>query len=530
LHIEEHVDGDTESGSQIVYSSAYQDLPPTPGRVTWTIPATTLRAGRGYGFRLARDPSKCRYARQTTWAHNGATVNGGRARCTVGPQAQPSRHAVLKRMWHVTGVYDRQPACASSTASFAFDPSMPEGWLVTNGSSNHVMTATRWQSAPSPATACGQTAANAGARVVLWRSSPGMPGYYDYVCMWPHYGPLQSQPDNPLEPPNHSLQDGWYYGIPWKSDSTGGIRDAYLKLDTIDYEALLYDHVPEFRYDDDERFYPMSVASITDFYVDNGSLADSNALKGDQDNPEEIAVANPNLIPPLGSFPADPLTTVYLGTSYPSGGVSSRGGTVALASDFLSERGSHSDTAADDARIMENDPSGRYIGKIYGHVATDSQARIWLQYFRFYYYNDQDVFGFGSHEGDWESVQVRLDTSLQPDLVSFEAHDGEETCNWADVETSDGRVIAWVGAASHGAYSRPGQYRLGLDNAQGDGVWLLSPDIQMVTSETAWMQWPGRWGDSGGNSPVSPLHQGSKWDDPDAWTGNVDDCDMGDPL
>lgn len=477
-------------------------LPGSPGQVSWDIQPITLRKGEAYSIWLRSWLNDCNHPQVTTFAHNEAQVNRGDLRCETVDAGSGYR------MWHVQGE-DDAVACGDIDRPSYFSPDMPTGWLeVVDTSDNFVWHPYNWHN-------CWH-----GGDVVEkvhWRKEPGT-NWDQYVCRWTRY------PDMGAPEPAH----GWYYAF--GTMASGPPRDMYLRLDTIDYEALLNEYVPEFRYDDDERFYPMAASSITDFYVDNGSLDDSNGLKGSEDDPEQIALANPGLIPPLGSFPADQLSLDYLSLSYPSGGPSPRGGTAALDSDFLSERGSHSDTAADDARIMQNEVSGEYFGKIYGHVAADSEGRTWLQYFRFYYYNDQDVFGVGSHEGDWESVQVRLGTDLQPDLVSYEAHNGEETCHWADVQTHDGRPIAWVGAASHAAYSRPGQYRAGLDNAQGDGYWLIYPNVEMVTSETPWMQWPGRWGDSGGNSPQSPLRQGAKWDDPEAWIGNVDDCDMGDPF
>ena len=158
------------------------------------------------------------------------------------------------------------------------------------------------------------------------------------------------------------------------------------------------------------------------------------------------------------------------------------------------------------------------------------------KYWRFYYYNDSALLGRGVHEGDWESVQVRLNLNMQPDLVSFEAHDGEETCNWSDAETSFGHPVVYVAAGSHAAYSHRGNYErpTGItDHAEGDGLQLLAPSIERVSDATPWLQWPGRWGDSGagslfgGETPRGPAMQGAEWNDPDTWIGDVDDCWMG---
>jgi hypothetical protein len=518
LHVEEHTDGDIASGTQIAYSSAYQELPQTPARLTWTIPATTLRAGRGYGFRLVWDPSKCRYGRQTTWAHNSATVNGGRSRCTVGPPAQPSRHAVLKRMWHVTGVNDRQPACASSQASWAFDASMPEGWLVTNSTNSYVLSATAWQSAPSPATACGQTAANAGAQVVLWRSSPGMPpSYYDYVCMWPQYGPLQSQPADPLQPPSHSLEDGWYYGIPWQSDSTGSPRDAYLKLDTIDYSALIARHAPVLLYDSAEAFSAVSPGAMTDFHDATSLLMDdSNSIK-DSDS-ARFAIADDRYVDPYpGSL--SKLNLEFLGSNYadpPTNGWND--GMPASASDFISVRGNADDGLYDDdARHMEG--QGDYANRAYARVAYGADGRLWIQYWLFYYFNSLSPV----HEGDWEMVQVGVNHAThQPELAVYAQHTQGERCPWSLVEKTGDQPLVYVGEGSHASYFEPIP-----DVADGLRGPPQAPSVDPITATNpSWAGWIGKWGESD-TSPAGPGHGGNaNKRDPGRWASDpgLGDC------
>ena len=115
LFVYEHAAGDFQTVSSQLTYSGYEELPSTPGRVSWSITPTTLRAGRGYSFYLGFDPGRCRYGRQTTWAHNGATVNAGPARCTNGPPAQPNRSTVKTRMWHTANADDRQLNCSNAT-------------------------------------------------------------------------------------------------------------------------------------------------------------------------------------------------------------------------------------------------------------------------------------------------------------------------------------------------------------------------------------------------------------------------------
>lgn len=93
LYVREHVGdptmgGDFHAAEQITYSSGYVALPSSPGKVTYTIPPTTFRAGRGYSFVINANYSStdCKAGRQTTWAHNDSQVNAGPALCTGAPK------------------------------------------------------------------------------------------------------------------------------------------------------------------------------------------------------------------------------------------------------------------------------------------------------------------------------------------------------------------------------------------------------------------------------------------------------------
>jgi hypothetical protein len=134
LHVYEHRAGEIGNATQIAYTTAFENAPATPSKITWTVPPTTLKRGLGYSFRVSSSTAGCRTGRLTTWGRNEPTVDGGTPRCDVGPPAQPSGNGVQRRMWHVAGNEDRQSACATYTTSWAWGANMPTGWLVTNGS------------------------------------------------------------------------------------------------------------------------------------------------------------------------------------------------------------------------------------------------------------------------------------------------------------------------------------------------------------------------------------------------------------
>ena len=72
----------------------------------------------------------------------------------------------------------------------------------------------------------------------------------------------------------------------------------------------------------------------------------------------------------------------------------------------------------------------KYANRVHGHARKDSQGRLWLQYWLFYYYNDYQLLGplsGGNHEGDWELVQLRLDAAEQPEQIVFSQHKQAES-------------------------------------------------------------------------------------------------------
>ena len=60
---------------------------------------------------------------------------------------------------------------------------------------------------------------------------------------------------------------------------------------------------------------------------------------------------------------------------------------------------------------------------VYGH-AIEANGRLWLQYWLWYFYNDYQLsFGAGTHEGDWEMVQFRMDDEAgHPDIAVYAQH------------------------------------------------------------------------------------------------------------
>jgi hypothetical protein len=517
LYVHEHPDGNLVGGNQVAYSDEIEQLPATPGKVTWTIPPTRLRKGRGYSFTVGWQNDTCRNGRLTTWAHNQTTVDGGSVRCTGGAPAAPSGNPVVHRMWHTGGESDRDSACVSYPTDWAFHYTMPGGWLATDQQGSYVLSGTS-TSQPPATSLCGTSAAEAGARVVYWRDDPDFPSIKWWVCMWPQYGALGAE-----------TSDGWYFGMPWNNDSTSAPRDVYLKLDTIDYDAVLGDHIPIYLYDSGENFFILSPGAQTDYYdPDHAHYSSELQYSDPEGNYLRMAVAEPDWADEDPLF--DLLRLSYIGESYPPG-ESPRSGTAAEAADRVSES-VYPDTCDEGVDYVCPDYQANamalqdgYVNHVYGRAVHDEDGQLWLQYWIFFYYNPSPADPFGdAHQGDWEMVQIGLDPSLSADRAVYAQHTGGQTCSWADTEHSGGRPIVYVAESSHASYFGPDRIPFWpdfYDHADGEGGGLAAQQVDEIKSNTpGWVAWPGQWGNNGPRGPQ--FHE--QWAAPKAWADSLDEC------
>jgi hypothetical protein len=185
-------------------------------------------------------------------------------------------------------------------------------------------------------------------------------------------------------------------------------------------------------------------------------------------------------------------------------------GTKVLASDAI---GDTTRAYQRNAAAMHRLP--RYRDRVYGHARHDTQGRLWLQYWLFYYYNDFQLLGpfsAGKHEGDWELVQLRLDAAEQPVQAVFSQHRQAEAKPWAALRKSGPAPLVYVARGSHANYFGAGSHWTGpsRDRADGKGP-QITPALEVVEDTTPWMLWPGLWGDTkatsspiDSNSPNSP--------------------------
>jgi hypothetical protein len=172
----------------------------------------------------------------------------------------------------------------------------------------------------------------------------------------------------------------------------------------------------------------------------------------------------------------------------------------------------------------------KYKDRVHGHARKDTQDRLWLQYWLFYYYNDYQLLGplsGGNHEGDWELVQVRLNAAEIPEQIVFSQHKDAESKAWKDAPKAGSTPLVYVARGSHANYFGKGTKWTGnwVDQADGKGP-QITPTLEFLEdSSPAWVLWPGFWGDTkrgilplDSSSPVSPGVR-SHWLDPSKLTG-----------
>jgi hypothetical protein len=190
---------------------------------------------------------------------------------------------------------------------------------------------------------------------------------------------------------------------------------------------------------------------------------------------------------------------------------------------------------------------------VYGRVVRTGTAIV-LQYWLFYYDNPlllpATPFGtfWQSHEGDWELVNVILDTDEQPLEAAYSQHCSGQRKPWAAVTKSPSgstHPVAYVALGSHANYFAPGSGPLGaipinpaciptlpplpflqlvdqvLDGSE-DGALVGPPGsgVEPATIHriegTAWSVFGGRWGESEylftpiplGSIPAGPIPVG----------------------
>ncbi|HEX6665795.1 MAG TPA: right-handed parallel beta-helix repeat-containing protein [Solirubrobacterales bacterium] len=294
-------------------------------------------------------------------------------------------------------------------------------------------------------------------------------------------------------------------------------------------DCLLYRYQPELLLDSTEDYHPDSVAMMVENWgnayglwsEDEEAALYGNGLR-DYDEPwigEYVARAGPGQ--QNGDFH---LSLRALGASYPNKHKSD-------GNDWLVENGSLKENYAEVAQELE---AHGFKDRSYGILLEDESHKIWLQYWYFYYYNSKAEVGFGLHEGDWEMVEIGLDSEFKPEVVVLSQHSEFATCDIEEMEeTEAGGPVVYVARESHANYPEAGTYETppvgphnGTDGADGEGDVVVPTLENLGFSQPSWLEWEGHWGHSRGfpsESPQGPEFHGA-WDSPDGTAESGHGC------
>jgi Vacuolar protein sorting-associated protein 62 len=270
-----------------------------------------------------------------------------------------------------------------------------------------------------------------------------------------------------------------------------------------EHDDLLKRFQPVLRYDSNEQFF---ADSAEQFMINPGN--ELRRKRTDAGNGAVLASAEPK----AGQAQ---LTLDFLGrTAYADGSAVQDG-------DILSVRGDDYREQYRALRIAHPE----LTNVVYAH-AVEANGRIWLQYWFWYFYNDYQLsFALGTHEGDWEMVQLRMDGAAdQPDLAVYAQHRYGEERTWDKVETLAGRPVVYSARGSHASYFEAGfhQTEAWYDLADGKRRMKDRPRLEILgDDDPAWPLWTGRWGDTlprtglESNSPTGPGAK-KQWTRPDS--------------
>lgn len=285
-------------------------------------------------------------------------------------------------------------------------------------------------------------------------------------------------------------------------------------VDVGAHDDLLRRFQPALRYDSNEQFFADSAAQFTDAPGIELRRANNLGTPG-----AALALSQPTAAQPTK------LTLGFLGPQ------TYRSGETVDKADVISVRGK--DYRGQYVRLRQARPD--LNNRLYGR-AVEVNGRLWLQYWAWYFYNDyQLALGFGTHEGDWESVQYRMgiDGDL-PDVAVYAQHRNGEKRPWDEVEKladSPDTPVVYVARGSHAAYFEAGYHETEAWYDVADGK-RPAPHLRLEIiddREHAWLRWPGRWGDtvprdrSADLDQSSPTGPGTKrhWRNPDILLDNA---------
>jgi Vacuolar protein sorting-associated protein 62 len=129
-------------------------------------------------------------------------------------------------------------------------------------------------------------------------------------------------------------------------------------------------------------------------------------------------------------------------------------------------------------------------------VYYDFQSQSSVTYWFLYGFNDAPA-SLTDHEGDWEQVTVRLNSSNQATDVAFYGHGDACRLPWSQVQmTSSGHPVAFSARGTHASYHRAGSFNNGIDVTERGPRWRTWRHLRNVQARP-WYGYGGGWGQVG---------------------------------
>ena len=220
--------------------------------------------------------------------------------------------------------------------------------------------------------------------------------------------------------------------------------------------------------------------------------------------------------------------------------------TVASIAEYTSENYFLNNTLGGSDQIAQDYTQNRelYGDKIYAHVTGEGSYTV-VQYWFFYAYNPGTI---NQHQGDWEMIQVVLDSTETPIYAAYSQHHAGEMAEWQDVEKAgETHPRVYVSLGSHANYFRSFEGKLGASSDIVGNSYTLNPeDLEIVMlgelgtanhpASQNWLQFGGRWGNwadvtdeyLGATGPRGPGQgeNAEKWMYPTSWGSTLTVADQ----
>jgi hypothetical protein len=165
-------------------------------------------------------------------------------------------------------------------------------------------------------------------------------------------------------------------------------------------------------------------------------------------------------------------------------------------------------------------PAARPRCGVYGEAPVYFQysPHRFITYWYFFGFSSpfrgSSLFDIAGHEGDWERISVRLDSSDRPTEVAYYQHKGDPTTanrrsvSWRELGATGSlrgaRPIVFVARGSHASYPKACRQVFGVkfcvtDLRDAGWLWTASEHLRDVTAQP-WYGFGGAWGELGGRS------------------------------